>query len=162
MNSRSDQSSSLPSLAAALTVAGILLWAGITKAISPESVIPALSSAASVFGVRLQDEIVVASTLAAVEVAAGLFVLAFPRSRTVMAGVAVMVFAFSGVLVYFAAVPGSPSCGCLGLSFGASPRQEHVAGILRNVGMLLCLWLMWRNAGWNRGQRPPSETGSDP
>lgn len=66
--------------------------------------------------------------------------------RWILILLALMLVAFSGALVMLAVTPGSPACGCLGLSrlLGAR-RDDAQIGLVRNGALfLIVLWLFTR------------------
>jgi uncharacterized membrane protein YphA (DoxX/SURF4 family) len=141
--SRLTETSVWVSTLARLILAGVLLAAGILKAIDP---------AGSVAAVRAYE--LVPSPLATpigwglpfVEMGLGLLLLVGLHTRAAAIASAALITILLAAVISVAARGLSIDCGCFGNGGPVAEGDTHYAGeIVRNVGLLLlAAWLVWR------------------
>lgn len=122
-------------VAAGVLLGGVLLWAGVAKAMHPDDLTPAISALGPVFAERAVG---LACVLAAIEILIGLGVLGLKQRAIWGTGAALLLGAYTLYLGWLLTLPDAPRCGCLGIRLGRTPVREHWAGILRNLGLIAC------------------------
>lgn len=120
---------------ARLLLGGVLMWAGVVKAVRPDDFAPAISALGPVFAERALG---LACVVAGIEIVIGLGVLALRQRRVWAAGAMLLLVAYTLYLGWLITLPDAPRCGCLGIRLGRTPVQEHWAGVLRNLGLIAC------------------------
>ncbi|HZW11284.1 MAG TPA: MauE/DoxX family redox-associated membrane protein [Phycisphaerales bacterium] len=140
-------------------VAIALIVAGVLKSVDPQAASHALLYL--VRGVLTGHQTLwLVSLVASVEVAVGLALAIWPRSRLPVAALLALLAAFTAVQIRLAGFADAPSCGCFGsLTSGGSGREEAVAGIARNIGLGAVAFM---TATWTkrRGTTPRLDGGA--
>lgn len=132
-----------------VALAAVFVVAGVSKAWTPGPfarvvafLLPEQLSAPAIV-------ILVTAALAAFEVAVGLGVAIWPRSRGVLAAVIGTLAVFAGALGVLATSPGAPGCGCLSVPRASTSGRDATLGIARNGAMIgLAAW------SWPRRRHP--------
>lgn len=146
-------------MSASLVLGGVFVWAGVLKALTPEAMIPAVGAGLPSGLLGLRGALAVVCFLAAVEIGLGLGIV-FMRSKSRWVVIAsALLCVYSVYLAWLLTLPSSPRCGCLGVRLGATPTQEHWAGILRNIGLLSLATMMLR-APVSPSREPATAGGS--
>lgn len=132
--------------AAATVVGGVFVWAGVVKAMRPEIAMPAVRELLPSGMQGVSSVLGAVCALAAIEIAVGLSLVM--RRQPMRWGIvaAGLLAVYTGYLGWLLMRPDAPRCGCLGIEVGATARQEHLAGVMRNVGLMLCAVLVMRGA----------------
>ena len=131
------------STAARLVLGGVLLVAGVLKAMDPQSSVTAVR-AYELLPAALAT--VVGWGLPFAEIAMGLLLLAGIATRVVAAATAVLLVVFMFAVASAAARGLSIDCGCFGGGGHVAPGQTaYGTELVRDVGLLLlALWLVWK------------------
>jgi hypothetical protein len=129
-----------------MVVGGVFVWAGVAKAMRPEIAMPAVRELLPSGMQGVSTVLGAVCVLAAIEIAVGLSLVM--RRQPMRWGIAAtaLLAAYTVYLGWLLMRPDAPRCGCLGIEVGATARQEHLAGVVRNVGLMLCAVLVMRGA----------------
>ena len=131
------------STGARLVLGGVLLAAGVLKAMDPQSSVTAVR-AYELLPAALAT--VVGWGLPFAEIAMGLLLLAGIATRVVAAATAVLLVVFMFAVASAAARGLSIDCGCFGGGGQVAPGQTaYGTELVRDVGLLLlAVWLVWK------------------
>lgn len=133
-------------------VAGVFVWAGLTKLNAPTpfaKVISFLLSPALTNGVAVTW---IAVAVAALEVVVGSSLLIWWRKRPPQVLALLLLVSFSIVLVILGLSHDAPGCGCFGLVLRKFNSREVAFGLIRNAALvIIVVWLLCMD-------RPPIST----
>lgn len=124
-------------LAASILLGSVLACAGVAEMQAPETLVPALLVIMP-STIEPSTGLLAACLIAGIEVALGVGIIFFRSQSRWAISVFVLLSGYTGYLIWLLTLPHAPRCGCLGVRLGSTPAQEHWAGILRNLGLLMC------------------------